>query len=151
MGSDSDKDADSDTDTNADTAADTDTDTDTATDTDGAVSLQTQSDRFAAACGLGGTQAPRVFVNGLEFDLSAHKKLLRLAIAAHDQLIMTLQRAAYYGEVTDADNILDYLMSKDGVVTRLPHASIVEPHRFVSIHSRVAHPMPLGTNWWWGI
>lgn len=105
--------------------------------------LQKQADRHAQAVGLGGTQSARVFVNGKEFDLNVYKKLERLAVAASDQMIMPLQRDAYYGQLSEHDNILNHLMSKDGVVKRLPMAALTEPQRFVSLYTTASFALPL--------
>jgi hypothetical protein len=105
--------------------------------------LQEQADAFAREAGLGGTHSARVFVNGKEFDLGVYKKLERLAVAASDQMIMVLQRDAYYGKLRERDNILDHLMSKEGVVKRLPSPAFMAPRHFVSFYTAGSFVLPL--------
>lgn len=105
--------------------------------------LQEQADAFAREAGLGGTHSARIFVNGKEFDLGVYKKLERLAVAASDQMIMVLQRDAYYGKLRERDNILNHLMSKEGVVKRLPSAAFMAPRHFVSLYTAGSFALPL--------
>lgn len=115
--------------------------------------LQQQGDALLAAAGLPLGQGPLVFVNGEKYNLQQYGTLDRIVTTSQDQQLHTIQRDTYYGRLRDGDNVLDHFMSLPGVVKRLPLAALADARRFVSLHSKEEHALPLGEwkerGWGW--
>lgn len=104
-----------------------------------------KADSFVASTGLyHGSDVPRIFVNGHEFDFQRYVTVEKIVAAANEQFLTILQRDTYYGRIQDGQNVLDHLMEYyPDVVKRLPSPSFIEPRRFVSLHNRVHYELPL--------
>ena len=76
------------------------------------------SNEFYRSVGLTST-GNDLFINGAHLRLSDFKSIDRAIAAGMNSGLPTLQRATYYGELRDGDDVLDFVLNQPGTVTRL--------------------------------
>ena len=95
--------------------------------------LRGKSSTSIAEMGLPVSDKPKIFVNGVTLANQA-VGVLDASLSEYLQMnLMPIQRALYYGELSERQNILDYFMGQPGVVKRIcPRAETLDDGSLLS-------------------